>query len=516
MALADSSGDKALSIIVRLKDEASQGLSQLQKSIQRAQKNIEPAADASRKFALGLTAAAASAGAFGLAAIKSAAGMEQTKVAFTTMLGSAEKADMFYKDLVQFAAKTPFELTGLEQASKQLLAYGFSQEQVLPNLKSLGDIAAGVGMDKLPNLILAFGQVKAATHLTGMELRQFTEAGVPLLDQLAQQMGKPVAEIQNMVSAGEIGFPAVQQALESMTGEGGRFNDLMTAQSATLSGMWSNLQDAWEQFLREEGAQLLDWGKQFVAFLIDLVQNKLPPLIEKISTLTQWFNDHKLALIIVAGAITGALVPAVYAMTLSFISAAVALAPFMIAGAIVAGIVAGAYWIYKNWDTVKAGLEKIWNSIKATFISVWDGIANAFKSVINGIIGTVEGWANAVVGAVNTIIKALNKIHVSVPDWVPKYGGKSFGIDLPLAANVSLPRYEHGGIVQGARGEEVPAILHGGEQVIPASGVRGGATIVQVTINNPIVKSREDAHALKDEIDRALRDVIRIHKLQSI
>uniref|UniRef100_UPI002B1DFA00 tape measure protein n=1 Tax=Pseudomonas atacamensis TaxID=2565368 RepID=UPI002B1DFA00 len=83
----------------------------------------------------------------------------------------------FTKELTKFAASTPFELKGLETASKQLLAYGFEQKQVLPNLKALGDIAAGVGMDKLPQLILAFGQVKAATRLTGNELRQFTEAG---------------------------------------------------------------------------------------------------------------------------------------------------------------------------------------------------------------------------------------------------------------------------------------------------------------------------------------------------
>lgn len=82
------------------------------------------------------------------------------------MIGSAKEADSFVKDMISFAAKTPFEIKGLETASKQLLAYGFNQKEVLPNLKNLGDIAAGVGMDKLPQLILAFGQVKAATKLT--------------------------------------------------------------------------------------------------------------------------------------------------------------------------------------------------------------------------------------------------------------------------------------------------------------------------------------------------------------
>jgi tape measure domain-containing protein len=236
------------------------------------------------KIGIGAAGAAFAAGGvaaynFGKAALSAASDLEQTKIAFTTMLGSAEKANEFTKELINFAKRTPFELTGLNQASKQLLAYGFAQEEVIPNLKALGDIASGVGMDKLPNLILAFGQVKAATRLTGMELRQFTEAGVPLLDQLSKQMGKSVKDIQEMVSAGEIGFPEVQKALKSLTEEGGRFNDLMTKQSQSLGGMISNLKDAWNQFLVGAGAPLMDWAKQFVGFLTDVVNTKLPPLI---------------------------------------------------------------------------------------------------------------------------------------------------------------------------------------------------------------------------------------------
>jgi tape measure domain-containing protein len=505
--------DSSLNIIVRLQDQASKQLDALSAKFGGFQKKLDPAIGASTKLAIGMGAAGTAMGAFGFQAVKAAASMEQSMIAFETMLGSADRAKSFYADLAAFAKKTPFTLTGLETASKQLLAYGFAQEEVLPNLKNLGDIAAGVGMDKLPNLILAFGQVKAATRLTGMELRQFTEAGVPLLDQLAQQMGKPVSAIQEMVSAGQIGFPEVEKALAALTGEGGRFNDLMDKQSKSLGGMWSNLQDAWEQFMRGEGQKLIEWAKIFVAILIDLVQNKLPPLINAIASVVDWFGKHKEVLIIVAGAITGALVPALIALATTFFTvvipafaaAAVALAPFIIGGAIVGGIVAGGLYIYKNWEMIQQKL-----------VAVWAAIKGAFAGGVNYLIGLAEGWANAWVKAVNTIIGALNKIKVSIPGWVPGIGGKSFGINLPLAPEVKLPRLEHGGVVPGARGTPVPIIAHGQERIIPAGRGGMGATTVTVNINNPTVRNDGDLATMKRMIDDAMRGLMRDHKLATI
>ena len=266
-------------------------------------------------------------------------------------------------------------------------------------------------MDKLPNLILAFGQVKAATRLTGMELRQFTEAGVPLLDELAKVMGKPVSEIQKMISAGEVGFPIVQQALQNLTGEGGRFNDLMTKQSQSLGGMWSNLQDAWDMFLRGQGAQLLDWGKQFVAFLIELTQNQLPRAIQIIQQTTEWFMNHKEAIIIVAGVIIGALIPALISLIITLAAGLVALAPYMLGGLAIAGIVAGIYWIIKHWDILKDsasttmaailgffydGLE----SVKGFFTDAIDWISDKLATIIN-LVDRVKSAASSVGGFVS-------------------------------------------------------------------------------------------------------------------
>lgn len=200
----------------------------------------------------------------GKGAIDLASNLEQTRIAFTTMTGDARIADAFIREMTAFAKTTPFEIGQLETASKQLLAYGIEVQNVLPSLKMLGDISAGVGMDKLPQLILAFGQVSAATKLTGNELRQFTEAGVPLLDELSKVMWKPVAAIQEMVSNWEIGFPIVQKALENLTKEGWRFENLMDKQSKSFWGMISNFKDTITILLRDLGTEFLPGMKKIL------------------------------------------------------------------------------------------------------------------------------------------------------------------------------------------------------------------------------------------------------------
>lgn len=126
----------------------------------------------------------------GKSIIDVASDMQQAKVGFTTMLGSADLATKTLKELSDFAKKTPFTFPSIVEASQRLLAYNIQAEDLIPTLTTLGNIASGVGMEKMPQLILAFGQVKAATRLTGMELRQFSEAGVPLLQALVDQANK--------------------------------------------------------------------------------------------------------------------------------------------------------------------------------------------------------------------------------------------------------------------------------------------------------------------------------------
>lgn len=378
--------DTRIQLLIQLKDEATGRLKAMGGQLNTFRSSVERSASASRSFAVGLTAVGAAVGGLGFAAIKAAADAEQSEIAFTTMLGSAEKADLFIRDLVDFAKRTPFELKGLEESSKKLLAFGVQTQNIIPDLRSLGNIAAGVGQEKLPFLINAFGQVRAKGRLMGQELLQFTEAGVPLAEELAKSFGKTTAQIQDMISKGEVGFEDVRDALEGLSGESGRFNNLMDKQADSLNGMISNLRDAWDIFLRGEGQQLIEWAKQFTQVMINFVSNTLPQVITKIKEVTDFFAKHKEALIIVAGAIIGALVPAIWAATVAFGAMAVSLAPFIIGGAVIGGIVAGVLWLVKNWDLAKQKAVDVFLAIKDTIMNALGAVADFFRTWAEGYL----------------------------------------------------------------------------------------------------------------------------------
>lgn len=179
---------------------------------------------------------------FGGAALKAAADNEQLQVAFTTMLGSADKATALMGDLAKFAAATPFESSEIQGAAKMLLAYGSSAESVTGEMRQLGDIAAGVGVP-LKDMAYLYGTARVQGRLFTADINQFTSRGVPIMEALAATMGVATSEIRGMVEAGEVGFPELQAALGYLTEEGGKFNGLMAAQSTTLTGLFSTLKD---------------------------------------------------------------------------------------------------------------------------------------------------------------------------------------------------------------------------------------------------------------------------------
>lgn len=172
-----------------------------------------------------------------------AGNLQQADVAFTTMLWGAESARKMLQDLSDFAANTPFELTGVRQTAKQLLAYGIEAHKIIPTLKALGDVSAGLSVP-IEQVAYAYGQVKSATKLTGNDLKQFINAGVPIIQELAKNMGVAESKIKDMVSAGKIWFADVEKAFQTMSNEWGKFADLMEKQSDTMMGAWSNLQDS--------------------------------------------------------------------------------------------------------------------------------------------------------------------------------------------------------------------------------------------------------------------------------
>jgi len=171
--------------------------------------------------------------------------LQTAQIGFTTMLGSAEKAQAFLDDMADFAAKTPFEYPELLDAAKKMLAYGFAAENVLPTLRAVGDAAAALGMsgEGIDRITLALGQIYAKGKLSGEEMRQLTEAGIPAWEMLAEAMGTTVPELQKMVSKGLIpGYKAVDMLTAGMTK---RFGGMMASMENTWQGVTSSIKDIW-------------------------------------------------------------------------------------------------------------------------------------------------------------------------------------------------------------------------------------------------------------------------------
>ena len=200
--------------------------------------------------------------------LTAATDFEKTEIAFTTLLGSAEEAKLFLEELAQFAAKTPFSLIGVEKAAKQLMAVGFEAEEVMPVLKSVGDIAAGLGLqqDGLQRLILNLGQVKTLGRATNREMIDFARAGIPIYEALADQMGVARGEIQDMVTAGKIGSDDVIAAFKKMTSAGGKFANMMDKMAKTTGGRMQELGDQIEILERKLGKELLPIASDVTEF----------------------------------------------------------------------------------------------------------------------------------------------------------------------------------------------------------------------------------------------------------
>ena len=179
---------------------------------------------------------------FGKEVINVRGEFQQLAIAFETMLGSKERADALMAQAVEFAQKTPFTLTDVAANIKQLMAMGVGVDDVMGTMKALGDVASGVSVP-LERVAVNYGQVLTLGKLEGRELRDFAMAGIPLMEELAKNLGKSKSEIQNMVSAGSIGFKDVERAFQTMSGAGGKFNNLMEKQMSSVTGQISNLQD---------------------------------------------------------------------------------------------------------------------------------------------------------------------------------------------------------------------------------------------------------------------------------
>lgn len=197
---------------------------------------------------------------------------QQLEIAFSTMLKSKEKADKLMGELVDIAAKTPFDLQGVAQSAKQMIAYGSSAENVGDELVMLGNVAAGVG-SQLSEIAYLYGTLRTQGRAYAVDIRQFAGRGIPIYEELAKVLGVTKDEVSGLVKEGKVGFREVEQAFKNMTSESGIYYNLMQEQSKSLTGQISNLGDAWDSMLNEIGKSTQGIASTGISGLKELIEN---------------------------------------------------------------------------------------------------------------------------------------------------------------------------------------------------------------------------------------------------
>ena len=240
--------------------------------------------------------------------VKEAFKFETAIANFKTLTGSIEEARRHVAELRQFAASNPLTFDDVSHASKTLLSFGISVNEVMPSLKVLGDISMG-NSEKFKALALAFGQCKSAGRLMGQDLLQMINQGFNPLTVIAQETGRSMAELKDIMSQGGISFEMVAAAFQKATEEGGLFHDALKNASETGDGMISKMKDTWDTTVRDVGEAFADTAKEGIGTLTEELKK-----LNEDGTIKSWAEGTAQALnkVIKALSATGSLIGNLY------------------------------------------------------------------------------------------------------------------------------------------------------------------------------------------------------------
>jgi tape measure domain-containing protein len=386
--------------------------------------------------------------------VKIAGDMEQADVAFTTMLGSGEKAHAFLAQLRDFAAKTPFEFPELQEAASSLISIGVDADKVIPIMTSLGNATAGMGTgaEGVKRATVALQQMQAAGKITGEDLNQLRDAGIPVFDLLAAATGRSKEALADMAAKGKLGRQELDQLMTALESGKGleRFTGLMDAQSHTLQGMLSTLKDTFGQGLADLAAPMVESLKGALPAITSFVQNGIATVTPAVREaagavatffagivsgtavggqggIVEWAEKLGVALHATFGwlaehkeIVIGALVAITTVWTIGMAAAAAstiaATWPLLLIGAAIAAQVAAVIWAWNNWDTFRNSLL----NAAAAAMWLWNNALVPFAGWVTGTaVPAIVGFAQAIwgfVGAVWDGIQAVANFIGSVPE----------------------------------------------------------------------------------------------------
>ncbi|EJO5346379.1 tape measure protein [Clostridium botulinum] len=425
-----------------------------------------------KAFTGAITATSAALGVLGTIGVKYNSSMEQYMASFTTMLGSVDKASKHMEELKSFAAKTPFEMNDLAQASTTLLAFGVNVKDVMPDLKMLGDISLG-NKEKFNGLALVFGQVKSQGKLMGQDLMQMINQGFNPLQVISEKTGKSMSQLKDEMSKGQITYEMVADAMKTATSAGGQFYNAMETQSKTLAGQWSTLKD---------NAKALA-GEVFLPLTNSIKNNLLPTANAYIDQLSNSFKTKGImGLVGAVGQIVSSMITQFASGLPKIVNLAVQVVQSLITG------------LQSNLPQISSSAMQIMQSLISGFITILPqiiqlglqliiqlgmGIAQAIPTLLPQIINVVIGISDMIIANVGTIInvgiqilialvqglvQALPTLIENVPRIINEFSGAIFA-QLPtiILAGVKIILMLIKGLIQS-----IPTIIANLPQIIMA------------------------------------------------
>lgn len=221
---------------------------------------------------------------------------QQLEIAFGTMLKSDSKAKQLMDELVVTAAKTPFDLQGIANSAKQMMAYGSTVDTVVDELVMLGNVASGVGAP-LGEIAYLYGTLRTQGRAYAMDIRQFAGRGIPIYEELAKILGVNKDQVAALVTEGKVGFAEVEKVFQNLTNSTGMYYNLMEKQSKSLTGMISNLEDAWDGVLNKLGSDNQDLFAGAISGATYLVEH-FEDILRIVKAITIAYGSYKAAIVL--------------------------------------------------------------------------------------------------------------------------------------------------------------------------------------------------------------------------
>lgn len=361
--------------------------------------------------------------------------IQSSEIAFTTMLGNAEKAKNMIDDLYSFALTTPFQFPDLLVAGRNLIAFGMDARNVIPVLKSIGDAAAatGGGSTALNSIADAFGAIQASGRLSMQEINRLSAHGIPALQILANQAGVSAEEMRKAISAGAIDantaiaalVTGIQEGTSGIAGETAKMGGMMINLKGTWEGAIDSLKAAWRnagaEITEQHFTKLID-GVRWLTDVVRQIPNVVGPVVDFLVMAAQWVTEHwsllQPILYFLIGLFSVLTVVIMANIAAWFgLNAALLANPFFWVATLVAGLIVWLIKLWKTNDEFAIALVRTWHNI----LNFFDRIPAYFWSFAESMMKPFQWWAdkvgdiydaviNGIIKGINTVLSLINKI----------------------------------------------------------------------------------------------------------